>query len=80
MRSNVFQDIDDVNEVKPSTFPCELCEYVSCKVRHLVDHHARAHEARMFKCTVCSKLFAMQKDLNQHFRFHTQRFYCDQCG
>lgn len=61
-------------------FGCDLCDFLTSKQRNLVFHRVRVHGERHLSCSVCSKQFAIQKDLNQHLRFHTEHYCCDQCG
>ena len=68
------------NQQKPSILKCEFCEYVTSTMRNLQFHKARVHSERNICCQLCDKTFAMIKDLNQHMRFHTDKFCCDQCG
>lgn len=63
-----------------AAFVCDSCDYMTSKARNLVFHRARVHGERNLLCPICSKPYAMQKDLNQHLRFHTEHFCCDQCG
>lgn len=63
-----------------AAFVCDSCDYMTSKARNLVFHRARVHGERNLVCPICSKPYAMQKDLNQHLRFHTEHFCCDQCG
>lgn len=63
-----------------AAFVCDSCDYMTSKARNLVFHRARVHGERNLMCPICSKPYAMQKDLNQHLRFHTEHFCCDQCG
>lgn len=61
-------------------FGCDLCDFLTSKQRNLVFHRVRVHGERHLSCPVCSKQFAIQKDLKQHMRFHTEHYCCDQCG
>ena len=62
-------------------YGCEHCSYITKFSRNFRNHLYRHHIAKTLQCQVCSKMFALPKDLKQHMVFHTnQVFPCDVCG
>ena len=64
----------------PSAYACKQCSYVTGKLRNLKDHEQRIHGEKNLTCPVCDKCYAVQKELKQHMRTHTDIFQCEWCG
>ena len=69
------------NKPRLPLYGCTQCTYITKFPRNFRNHLYRHHVEKKLKCPVCSKMFALPKDLKQHMVFHTvQIFTCEVCG
>ena len=70
------------NEAFEKKYPCDKCPKVFNKAFHLKRHFMVKHSGvRNFPCTLCDKRYAMEEDLRQHMKTHTEGpFPCCVCG
>ena len=59
---------------------CPHCDFQAKSKKSLRDHNTRIHGEKTHQCPICNKMFALGKDLNQHVKFHTDTYQCEECG
>ena len=72
--------LQEAVELNMQEYRCDVCDYVSSKERYLLFHKLRVHSKREHQCSICQRSFGVLKDLNQHLKFHNERFCCEHCG
>ena len=72
-----------LNEEKPSTVQCSICQRSFPSQAKLQDHLESVHAPKDIQCDLCDKSFSTQKSLNTHIDYSHKKeasFVCDECG
>ena len=71
-----------LNEDKPFTVQCSICQRSFLSQAKLQDHLKSVH-SKNIQCDLCEKSFSTQKSLNTHIDYSHKKeasFVCDECG
>ena len=60
-------------------YTCRECGRSSASERNLLEHIARLHGEKNLQCRLCTKAYALPKDLQVHMAVHRKRFACEIC-
>ena len=63
----------------PYVIVCKLCDFVAYSQGRLTSHELNHHIPKQFCCSLCTKKFSIESDLDKHLTIHSN-FKCSYCS